>query len=59
MFTIGSIVDLEITDLSISGEGVGNVQGFTIFVEGSLPTEKVQAEITLLKKTMALLNFLK
>lgn len=43
-----------IRDLGVHGEGIGSVDGFTIFVPGALPGETVTAEITLLKKSYAL-----
>ena len=45
-----------IRDLGVHGEGIGSVDGFTIFVPGALPGETVTAEITLLKKSYALGN---
>lgn len=42
-----------IRDLGVHGEGIGSVDGFTIFVPGALPGETVTAEITLLKKSYA------
>lgn len=42
-----------IRDLGVHGEGIGSLDGFTIFVPGALPGETVTAEITLLKKSYA------
>lgn len=42
-----------IRDLGVHGEGIGSVDGFTVFVPGALPGETVTAEITLLKKSYA------
>ena len=42
-----------IRDLGVHGEGIGSVDGFTVFVHGALPGETVTAEITLLKKSYA------
>ena len=39
-----------IRDLGVHGEGIGSVDGFTVFVPGALPGETVTAEIILLKK---------
>lgn len=47
------IIELSITGLGSSGEGVGKYQGFTIFVKGALPTETVNVVITLVKKNYA------
>lgn len=41
-----------IRDLGVHGEGIGSVDGFTVFVPGALPGETVTAEITLLKNLM-------
>ena len=43
-----------IRDLGVHGEGIGSVDGFTVFVPGALPGETVTVEITLLKKSYAL-----
>lgn len=43
-----------IRDLGVHGEGIGSVDGFTVFVHGALPGETVTAKITLLKKSYAL-----
>ena len=43
-----------IRDLGVHGEGIGSVDGFTVFVPGALPGETVTAEITLLKKSYAM-----
>ena len=43
-----------IRDLGVHGEGIGSVDGFTVFVPGALPGETVTAEITLLKKIVCL-----
>lgn len=49
-YKIGDLIELEIHSLGSTGEGVGNYHGFTIFVEGALPNELIQASISLLKK---------
>ena len=46
-------MEVHITGLGSSGEGVGKYEGFTVFVKGALPEEKVQATITLVKKSYA------
>lgn len=43
-----------IRDLGVHGEGIGSVDGFTVFVPGALPGETVTVKITLLKKSYAL-----
>ena len=49
----GDKIDLLITGLGSSGEGVGKYEGFTVFVKGALPEERVQVNITLVKKSYA------
>lgn len=41
-----------IRDLGVHGEGIGSVDGFTVFVPGALPGETVTVKITLLKNLM-------
>ncbi|MCI8633451.1 MAG: 23S rRNA (uracil(1939)-C(5))-methyltransferase RlmD, partial [Lachnospiraceae bacterium] len=38
-------IELTIEDLGSRGEGIGRFQGFTVFVEGALPGETIQAHI--------------
>ncbi len=49
----GEVVEINITGLGSSGEGVGKYQGFTVFVPGALPDEKVLAKVKLVKKNYA------
>lgn len=49
----GDLIEIEITGLGSSGEGVGKYQGFTVFVPGALPREVVKAAIGLVKKSYA------
>lgn len=49
----GDNIEVQIAGLGSSGEGVGKYEGFTVFVQGALPKESVQAEITLVKKNYA------
>ncbi|WP_262679062.1 23S rRNA (uracil(1939)-C(5))-methyltransferase RlmD [Paenibacillus sp. J5C2022] len=44
-------VTAEIVGLTHDGEGVGRTDGFTLFIRGALPGEKVRAKVTKLKKT--------
>ncbi len=44
------IYETEIDGLGSGGEGVGKIDGFTIFVPGALPGEKVSAKIEVVKK---------
>lgn len=45
--------ELEICDLSSTGEGVGKHEGLTIFVDGALPTERVLVSVFEEKKNYA------
>ena len=49
----GDNIELTINGLGSSGEGVGKYEGFTVFVQGALPEEKVKVTITLVKKSYA------
>jgi len=43
-------VILEIIGMTHDGEGVGRVEGYTLFVQGALPGEKVRAKVLKTKK---------
>lgn len=49
----GKIITLFIRDLSKTGEGIGSIDGFTLFVDGALPGEEVRARIEVVKKNYA------
>ena len=49
----GEVIEINITGLGSSGEGVGKYQGFTVFVPGALPTETIKAKVVLVKKNYA------
>ena len=49
----GETIEINITGLGSSGEGVGKYQGFTVFVPGTLPTETIKAKVVLVKKNYA------
>lgn len=49
----GEHIELKITGLGSSGEGVGKYQGFTVFVKGALPEETVKVKIVTVKKNYA------
>ena len=49
----GDLILLKIEGLGSGGEGVGRYENFTVFVKGALPGEKVEAVITLVKKSYA------
>ncbi len=44
------IYEMKIDALGSNGEGIGRIDGFTVFVEGALPTEKVRVLIVKVKK---------
>jgi len=48
--TIGEVYTAEVIGLNHEGEGVGRVNGFTLFIAGTLPGEKVKVQVSGLKK---------
>ena len=48
----GQDYEVSITDLGIHGEGIGKVNGFTVFVPGALPGEKAEVRIIRAKSPM-------
>jgi 23S rRNA (uracil1939-C5)-methyltransferase len=50
-FVKNQVINLEITDISHEGEGVGKVDGFTFFVKDTIPGDKVTAKVMKTKKT--------
>lgn len=44
------VYQLEISSLGHSGEGIGKVDGFTVFVEDAIPGDLIKVKITTLKK---------
>ena len=52
-FKLNDIIEVNITGLGISGEGVGKADGFTVFVHGALPGEKVSVKLFQVKKSYA------
>lgn len=51
--------EIEITGMGYSGEGVGRIENFTVFIPGSIKSEKVQAKISEVKKNFARAKLLK
>lgn len=47
------IIECEITDTGIKGEGIAHVEGRTLFIPGALPGERVRAKIIFLRKSFA------
>lgn len=61
-FKLNDIIEVNITGLGSSGEGVGKADGFTVFVHGALTGEKVSVKLFQVKKSYAsgrILNILK
>lgn len=50
-FVKNQVINLEITDISHEGEGVGKVDGFTFFVKDTIPGDQVTAKVMKTKKT--------
>ncbi|WP_297571256.1 23S rRNA (uracil(1939)-C(5))-methyltransferase RlmD [uncultured Anaerovibrio sp.] len=55
----GKEYNIHIESLGTSGEGVGRIDGFTVFVEGGLPGEDLFIRITEVKKNYAAADLLK
>ena len=36
-------IELTIDDLGVSGEGIGHIDGYAVFVKGAIPGERVRA----------------
>ena len=49
----GEILELAVEGLGSGAEGVAHTDGFTVFVTGALPGERVRARINLVKKSYA------
>ena len=58
-FKARDIITVEITGLGSSGEGVGKVDGFTVFVKGALSGETVEVILDKVKKNYATGKLLK
>ncbi|MFX3636376.1 MAG: 23S rRNA (uracil(1939)-C(5))-methyltransferase RlmD [Candidatus Pristimantibacillus sp.] len=51
LFNKNDEVVVDIIGLTHDGEGVGRADGFTLFIQGALPGEKVRAKVMKVKKT--------
>lgn len=49
----GQTYNLTIDDLGARGEGIGKIDGFTVFAPGALPGEQIQWQATVVKKNYA------
>ncbi|MBF7095911.1 23S rRNA (uracil(1939)-C(5))-methyltransferase RlmD [Alkalibacter mobilis] len=52
-FNRNSLVKLEIIDLTNTGEGIGKIEGFAVFVDGTVPGDMVKARLVIVKKNYA------
>ena len=43
--SVGDEFDVSVERLGVSGEGVGQLDGYTVFIEGALPGESVRAQL--------------
>ncbi|QZY56049.1 23S rRNA (uracil(1939)-C(5))-methyltransferase RlmD [Crassaminicella profunda] len=50
---------VKIEDLGHNGEGIGKIDGFTVFVDGAVPGDEVKVKITLVKKNYAIGKIIK
>ncbi len=58
MLNIGKIYEIDITDMGHTGEGIGRVDGLTVFVEGALKGDKVKVKISKCKKNYAVADLI-
>lgn len=49
----GQIVELDIHTMAFGGAGLGKYEGLTVFVENTMPGDKVRASLTKIKKQFA------
>lgn len=54
MFVKNQLAELTIEDITDTGEGIGHVDGFTVFVSRAVPGDTVRARIIKVKKTYAI-----
>ena len=50
---VGETREFRIERLGVHAEGVARAEGFTVFVQGALPQEKIRARVETVKKTYA------
>jgi len=53
MIAKGQSYELKIEDMSAEGQGIGRVEGMTVFVDGAVVGDVIKAELTKLKKNYA------
>ncbi|MFZ5966449.1 MAG: 23S rRNA (uracil(1939)-C(5))-methyltransferase RlmD [Bacillota bacterium] len=49
----GKTYQVTIEDIGHNGEGIGKIQGFTVFVEGGVPGDLLEIKISIVKKNYA------
>ena len=49
----GDLVTIDIIDAGMEGEGIGRADGMAVFVPGAVVGDRVQAELTMVKKNFA------
>ena len=54
MFVKNQLTELKIEDITDTGEGIGHINGFTVFVSRAVPGDTVRARIIKVKKTYAI-----
>ena len=52
MYNKGDVLTVEITDMGINGEGIGKVEGYTLFVKDAVAGDKVRVSIMKAKKEL-------
>lgn len=57
-FTKNEELILRIDDLGTDGEGIGHIDGYTLFIKGALPEETVRVKIMKTKKSMGFARLL-
>ena len=55
----GQIIELEIYALAFGGAGLGKYEGLTVFVEKTMPGDKIQAAFTQIKSNFARADLVK
>ncbi|WP_053957690.1 23S rRNA (uracil(1939)-C(5))-methyltransferase RlmD [Inediibacterium massiliense] len=55
----GQVYDVLIHDIGENGEGIGRVDGFTVFVDGAVIEDEVKAKIEVVKKNYAIGKIIK
>ncbi len=43
---------IDIVSIGDAGEGIGRIDGFTVFVHGAIPGDKVNAKVVKVKKSI-------